>query len=171
MVARGSYHFGVDGWPLFEQSRLIAYAKLWDKLASKATEKLQSGEWIAEGISPSFGPVSVRINTNLWDYLRIVDRAEEAEGSGFRFILLTITEAIPSKGPISHAAQPSLRRQLANWIRGQAESGHGPVRKADLLKEASLAFGGLTITKNLFANAWREADLPTQFVFRGRPKA
>jgi hypothetical protein len=171
MAARRTMHFGNDGWPLFEFWKLQAFPRLWKKLSDKALQKLQDGEWVAEGISPSFGPQPVQIDTNLWDYLQIIDRAEQAEGAGFHFIALTVTEVRCPRITAPLAEQPRLRRQLADWIKAQASSGRGPVKKADLLEEARRAFEGKIITQNMFRDARRDADLPASFVVQGRPKA
>ena len=83
---------------MFPFEELQAFSRTWKKAAVLALAKLQSGEWTAEGISSQFGPQSVAIDTNLWDYLRIIDRSEEAEGAGFHFVALTVSDVRPPKG-------------------------------------------------------------------------
>jgi hypothetical protein len=171
MIARQATHYGVDGWPQFEMWQLQAYDRLLRNLEIKALEKLQSGAWLAEGISRSYGPTLVEIDTALWEYMDIEHRLEAAKGAGFHFIALTVTEAQPKRVVPSQTEQPRLRRQLADWIRVQVLSSKEPIRRADLLKEARLAFEGRNITENMYRNARQDAELPRRSVFRGRPKA
>ena len=92
MAARGMYHCDLEGWPAFPFEHRQAYPRVWQKAANAALERLRRGDWIAQGISPAYGPEPRRIATDLWDYLQLLDRLEEAKGAGFRFVALTISE-------------------------------------------------------------------------------
>ena len=92
MVGRDVLHWGYDGWPRFPLDQIRDYQALWTILADAAHEKLKDGEWTAQGISPAYGGMPVPIDTMLWEYLRIKDRLEEAEGWGFDFVALTVTD-------------------------------------------------------------------------------
>jgi hypothetical protein len=127
--------------------------------------------WVAAGISCRTGPIPVPIDPDLWDYLQFVDRAEEAKGAGFHFICLTVSEVQPPRLFEPFAAQPELRRLLSEWIEGQLANARTRMRKADLREQAREAFMGRIITDNMFATAWKLADVPEAAKFRGRPKA
>lgn len=171
MVARDAWHFGVDGWPLFPFHQRLAYDDLLRELADRVLAKLRSGDWVAKGISPQFGPEARAIVTYLWDYLRIVHRTEEAEGGGFRFLALTTSDVQPPKAPAPHADKALLRSQLVQWIRAQAECANWPILRAEQLAAARDHFAGLVITDNMFRDCRRAAQLPDRLVQKGRPKA
>jgi hypothetical protein len=171
MVARGTWHIDVDGWPLFSHSELRAYDELYKGLVARVLVKLRSGEWLAQGISPKFGPEARPIDTHLWDYMHIVHRREEAEGGGFRFLALTISDVQPPKPSVPHADKALLRRQLTEWIRTQAEGARWPPLRAEQLTGAREAFAGHVITDNMFRECRRAAQLPDALVQKGRPKA
>ena len=171
MVARGVMHIGADGWPLFENHRLRAYQIVLARLEGEVLQKLRAGEWIAEGISHQYGPKLVQIETSLWEYLQIENRLEEASGAGFHFLALTLTEISEPRSTTPLAEQPRLRRQLTNWIQTEIAKSSGPVRKADVEREARRAFEGVVISPNMFREAWRDADVPHHSKHRGRPKA
>jgi hypothetical protein len=172
MVRRGVLHFGVDGWPTFPADQLRAYPILWEKLADQALEKLRAGEWMAEGISAALGPRLVPIDTSLWDYMYLVDRAEEAKGAGFHFIALTISDTRPPKAvAVSQASQAHLRTQLTQWIKSQIDPSRPPPLRAEQLAAARTAFAGCVITDNMYRECRRAASLPDAAVQRGRPKA
>jgi hypothetical protein len=164
-------HFGIDGWAVFPTHRMLQYKGTWSKLASQALEKLRAGDWVAAGISVATGPSPVPIDTDLWYYLQLKDYVEEAEGAGFHFIALTVTEVHAPRQLEPLCAQPQLRRQLTQWIERQLFSREGPIRKADLLKQARAEFEGRTITNNMFATSWTQASFPESKKFSGRPKA
>jgi hypothetical protein len=170
MVKRRVLHFGIDGWPAFPVEELRAYQLLWLDLAGKALEKLQDGEWMARGISVASGPQPIPIDTVLWDYLRIKDRVEEAEGAGFHFIALTVTQVKPVGAMTPHAEQPALIRQLTDWIRNDAERPGPPALRAEQYAAACKAFSGSAITPNMFRNCRRAAGLKSAAVQKGRPK-
>jgi hypothetical protein len=170
MVARGIYHYGLDGWPVFPLAELQAYAKLWQKAADRVLEKLRAGEWVAKGISPRFGPQPIPISTDLWDYLRFKDRVDEAEGADFRFVALTISDLRPPEVQISQAEQAQLRPQLTEWIRSHAASSSLAILREDQLAAARKAFTGVTTTDNMYRECRRAARLPKETVQRGRPK-
>ncbi|RYG99313.1 MAG: hypothetical protein EON58_04380 [Alphaproteobacteria bacterium] len=171
MVARHVLHIGRDGWPLFPVEQLHAYPRVWEEAAKSALTKLQGGEWVAEGISPRFGPHRIRIDTDLWDYLRIKDRVEEAEGGGFLFIALTVSEVKEPHVEVSHSAQAGLRSQLTKWLRDHAERSESAPLRSEQLDAARSAFEGRVITDNMFRECRRAAALPARSVQRGRPKA
>lgn len=82
MVKRRVPHFDIEGWPTFPFDDLRAYKRVWNELAAKALEKLQDGEWMAQGISVASGPQSIPIETVLWTTSgsRIVWRRPKAQG-------------------------------------------------------------------------------------------
>ena len=170
MVARGVFHFGLDGWPVFPDAHMHEYPRLWGVAADRALEKLRAGAWMAEGISPQYGPQPVPISADLWDYMRIKDRTEEAEGAGFHFLALTVSDLAPSQATGSHADKAHLRGQLTQWIRSNAASSGLPALRADQIAAAREAFAGLTISDNMYRECRRAAGLPAQAVQRGRPK-
>ena len=170
MVARGVYHYGDDGWAVFPVAQLRAYPKLWQKAANRVLEKLRTGEWVAKGISPRFGPQPIAISTDLWDYLRFKDRIDEAEGADFRFVALTISDLRPPEVQVSHAEKAHLRGQLTEWIRSHAASSSLPILRADQLAAAREAFAAVTISDNMYRECRRAAGLPQETVQRGRPK-
>ena len=171
MVGRDVLHYGYDGWPRFPTYQIADYKLLWNELAELAREKLQAGEWSAQGISPAFGPMPVTINPMLWEYLRIKDRLEEAEGSGFHFVALTVTDCRPPKVEVSQASKQTLRAQLTKWIQAQAAAHQVPPLRAEQLAAARAAFEGVEISDNLFRDCRRAAGLSETSVQRGRPKA
>jgi hypothetical protein len=171
MVARGTSHIGADGWPLFSHRELQGYDDLYKELVTRTLQKLRSGDWVARGISPRFGPEARVIDTHLWDYMQIVHRGEEAEGGGFRFLALTISDVQPPRPLVPHADKALLRRQLTQWIRTQAEGAKWPLLRADQLAAARDAFAGHVITDNMFRDCRRAAQLPDHLVQKGRPKA
>jgi hypothetical protein len=171
MVKRRVNHCDIDGWPTFPHEELRAYPRVWNELAAKALEKLQDGEWTAQGISVASGPQPIPIDTVLWDYLRIKDRVEEAEGAGFHFLALTVTQVQPIVTMSPHAEHPVLSRQLTEWIRNDAERPGPPLLRAEQYAAACKAFSGSTITPNMFRNCRRAAGLKNAAVQRGRPKA
>jgi hypothetical protein len=170
MAGRRVMHIGVDGWPLFPFHRMQAYPVLWRKLSGLALDKLRGGEWLAQGISARYGPCPQPIDTNLWDYLQLVDRVEEAKGAGFHFIALTVSSVEPPKLIAPHKDQPLLRRQLTEWIRAHSDASKPPLLRAALLAMAREAFPGCVITDNMYRDCRREAGLPEEAVQRGRPK-
>jgi hypothetical protein len=170
MAGRRVYHIGLDGWPLFEDQEIRAYQRHWARLAGKALVKLQDGEWTAEGICRAVSPQRVPIDPLLWDYLRFVDRLEEAEGGGFHFIALTVSQAPQIPPQVSHAQKSSLRRQLTDWIRLQATLPGPPLLRSEQLAAARAKFPECNITPNMFRNCRREAGLPREAVQQGRPK-
>ncbi len=170
MAARGVMHVGLDGWPLFPNRRRVTYPDLWRKCAGRALEKLRDGDWMAEGISPQYGPRPVPIDTDLWHYLRLVDRAEEAEGVGFHFVALTVSCLEAKAAMVPHTEKADLRRQLTAWIRAQAVSSHVPLLRDEQLAMAREVFGGCVITDNMYRDCRRAAGLPEDAVQRGRPK-
>jgi hypothetical protein len=165
------YHIGLDGWPLFELHQIRDFQSLWPKLAEEALVKLQEGEWTAEGICRAVSPQRVPIDPLLWDYLRFVGRLEEAEGGGFHFIALTVSQAGPIPVEFSYRQKSSLRRQLTDWIRLQATLPGPPLLRLEQLAAARAAFPGCNITPNMFRDRRREAGLPREAVQQGRPKA
>ena len=171
MVARGVYHFNIDGWPAFPAHQIRAYPILWKKLADQALVKLRVGEWVAEGISAQLGPRLVPIDPSLWDYMELVDRAEEAKGAGFHFIALTVSDMQPKPMAVSPASQAQLRGQLTQWIRTQSASSGTPLLRAEQLAAARKAFAGCVITDNMYREYRRAASLPEAAVQRGRPIA
>jgi hypothetical protein len=170
MAARRATHFDEEGWPLFAMAERQAYPRVWQKAAQIVREKLRDGEWVAEGISSQFGPQPVRIDTNLWDYLRLNDRVEEAEGAGFHFVALTVSSTRLPKVQVSQAKHASLRKQLTEWIRLHAGASGGPVLRDDQLAAARDAFVGNTISDSMYRECRRAAGLPKNSVQRGRPK-
>lgn len=171
MVARGNMHFGVDGWPLYSLNDRLAYDLLWQDLVERAHTKLRTGDWLAKGISAKFGPQALPIDQYLWDYLRIVHRGEVAEGDGFRFLALTVSELQPAEVRTPFIEQPILRRQLTEWIRSDAERPGAPPLREKQLAAAREAFPGVNITNNMFLECRRSAGLGQSRVQRGRPKA
>lgn len=171
MVARGMFHCDMDGWPVFPIPQIQQYKLFWNELAGRARVKLQEGDWTAEGVSPAHGVLPIPIHTALWDYLRIVDRMDEAEGSGFRFIALTVTSVETPKVVVSQASKATLRRQLTDWIRSHAEAADGTVLRDDQKAAARAAFKGCVITDTMFRDCRREANLGKISVQTGRPKA
>ena len=171
MVARGTYHYDTDGWPVFPIPQIQQYKLLWNELAGRALVKLQEGDWTAEGVSPAHGVLPITIHTALWDYLRIVDRMDEAEGGGFRFIALTVSGVATPKVGVSQASKATLRRQLTDWIRSHAEAADGTVLRDDQMAAARAAFVGCVITDNMFRDCRRDANLGDESVQKGRPKA
>jgi hypothetical protein len=170
MVARGVYHYGLDGWPVFSMARLRDYPILWREAAYRATDKLRAGEWQADGISPQCGPQPVPISTDLWEYLTIKDRQEEAEGAGFRFLALTISDVRPPEVQVSHVEQAQLRGQLTRWIQSHAANSSLPALRGEQLAAAREAFAELNISDNMFRDCRRAANLTKESVQRGRPK-
>lgn len=170
MVGRDVLHWGYDGFPRFPLHQIGDYRALWTILADAAHEKLKDGDWIAQGISPAFGAMPVPIGTMLWEYLRIKDRVEEAEGWGFHFVALTVTDCQLPKVEVSHASKQTLRLQLIKWIRAQAAAHQVPPLRAEQLAAARAAFEGREISDNLFRDCRRAAGLPEASVQRGRPK-
>lgn len=170
MVSRGATHVAVDGWPLFSTDELRAYDLLWKSAAERALQKLKSGEWVAEGISVRYGATPEPIATDLWDYLRIEHRTETADGSGFRFLALRVSDVRPPRAPVSYVAHANLSRQLTEWIKQDAQSSPAPRLRAEQLAAARHAFAGQAITENMFRNCRRAAGLPEKTVQRGRPK-
>ncbi len=170
MVARRVYHYDRDGWPAFPIAQIKSYAQLWRAAADQAFEKLRDGEWAAEGISAQYGPHPVPIGTDLWDYLRIKDRLEEAEGAGFNFVALTVSDLRLPKVEVSHAEQAHLRRQLTQWLQSHAAISKSPLLRSDQLAAAREAFAPAQITDNMYRECRRAADLPPLSVQRGRPK-
>lgn len=112
MVARGTYHFGLDGWPLFSLEERQAYDRLYKELHERALERLRSGQWIAEGICASRSPQRIPVDTYLWHYLQFVHWMKEAKGAGFHFIALTVTDTQPPKEVVPQADTALLRKQL-----------------------------------------------------------
>jgi hypothetical protein len=169
MVARGVYHVGFDGWPLFPHWQLQAYPKVWNEAASLALAKLRAGEWVAEGISHHFGPRPILIETILWEYLQFEDRSDDAKGAGFHFIAVTVS-SVCRPSPISHVKHGSLRRQLTKWIIDHAQASAHAVTRTEQLIAARVAFAPQAITDNLFKECRRAAGLPAHLVQQGRPK-
>ncbi|KQU57499.1 hypothetical protein ASG67_17245 [Sphingomonas sp. Leaf339] len=170
MVARGTMHVGVDGWPLFSHATLTAYDSLYQALVERTLQKLRSGEWIARGISPAYGPEARQIDTHLWDYLCIKHRGEEAEGNGFHFLALTISSLRPTELPVPQAQKALLRRQLTQWLCIQADKAKWPLLRTEQLAAVREAFPNDTITDNMFRDCRRAAQLPDHLVQKGRPK-
>ena len=170
MAARRVMHFDTEGWPVFEFAEMQAYPRVWQRAADRALQKRRDGEWIAEGISARFGPQPRRIDTNLWDYLRLKDLAEEAEGSGFHFVALTISSLEIPTVHIPHAYQPALRNRLTQWIRAHAQASSLPVLRADQLVAAREAFPDCRVTNHMYRECRRAAELSAEAVQRGRPK-
>ncbi len=171
MVGRDVLHWGYDGWPRFPLEQIRDYQALWTILADAAQEKLKDGDWTAKGISPAFGGMPVPIDTMLWEYLRIKDRLEEAEGWGFHFVALTVTDRQLPKVEVSQASKQTLRAQLIRWIQAQAAAQPVPLLRAEQLAAARAAFEGVEISDNLFRDCRRAAGLAETSVQRGRPKA
>lgn len=171
MVARGNSHCDKDGWPLFSHQQLSAYDALWKKLVDLVHRKLRAGEWVAQGISAQFGPRRMEIDTYLWEYLQIVHRTEEAEGAGFRFLALTVSDVEPPRAMAPLEKQPLLRRQLTDWIRAHAESATSPPLRVEQIAAARAAFAGQVITENMYRECRRAAGLTAGSVRIGRPKA
>jgi hypothetical protein len=170
MAGRHVYHIGLDGWPLFEDRRIRDYQALWPRLAANALVKLQDGEWTAEGICRHVSPQRVPIDPLLWDYMRLLDRREEAEGGGFYFIALTVSFGSAAK-EVSHAETGQLRKQLTEWIRAQSSRPGRPLLRSEQLAAARVAFSDCVITANMFRDCRRDAGLPRDAVQQGRPKA
>jgi hypothetical protein len=170
MVARGTYHYDLDGWPTFSIMQLQNYARVWREAADQALARLRAGEWLAEGISSQYGPKPVSVAIELWDYLSIKDRVDEAEGAGFHFIALTVSDPRPSHEQVSHADTAKLRRLLTEWIRTHAAGLSEPPLRSIQLAAAREAFAGSTISDNLYRECRRAAGLSQGSVQRGRPK-
>lgn len=170
LVARGVYHIGLDGWPLFPFQQLRAYDVLRTELEARALEKLRSGDWIGQGISARYGPHRMPIDTHLWDYMQIVPRMEEAKGGGFHFLALTVTDTKPPRAVASQADTASLRRQLTEWIQSHAEASGKPVLRSVQLAEARAAFPSVVISANMYRECRRAAGLSSASVQTGRPK-
>jgi hypothetical protein len=170
MVARGSSHFDVDGWPLYSTEHRLGYDRLWGEAASRAMQKLRAGEWLAEGISPRFGARRQPIEADLWDYIQIVHRTEVAEGSGFRFLAITVSDVQPARPVVPYIEQATIGRKLTEWIRTDALSATSPRLRGEQLAAARETFADYEITENLFRDCRKAAGLPEEAVQRGRPK-
>lgn len=112
----------------------------------------------------------VSISVDLWDYLLIVDRLDEAQGKGFHFLALTVSDLRAQAEPVSHASKAKLREQLTQWIRSHAASLPEPPLRAEQLVAAREAFAGSVISDNLYKECRRAAGLSEGTVQRGRPK-
>jgi hypothetical protein len=171
IVAPGTYHCDDQGWPLYTHRELQVYDEMWLHVAYRTREKLKAGKWVAAGISHPNGLGRAPIDVVLWDYLHIVVGTEEAAGSGFRFLALTVSDVQPSKAVVSQRQTGVLRSQLTSWIRQNVKGIQAPQLRADQLKAARDAFEGCDITENMFRDCRRAAGLPESAVQNGRPKA
>lgn len=171
MSAPGILHHGVDGWPLFSHEELLAYDNLYTRLDERALAKLRSGEWVASGIRPQYGPEARQIATHLWDFLEIEHRLEYESGSGFHFIALMISSVQPRKTSTPQIKEALLRSQSTEWISAQAECATSPPLRHEQLAAARDAFRDVEISDNLFRECRRAAQLSLAKVQRGRPKA
>lgn len=129
-------------------------------------EKLSSGLWIAEGFNPAVGPQPQPINPELWRSLRFEPYEQAAVGSGYKFVNLLISSGRPST--VSQVPGAVLR-QLVSWIKEQVADGRGPLRKADLLKEAREAIPDFKITPHMLQRGLDQTQVPEGFLFKGRP--
>jgi hypothetical protein len=143
-----------------------------DRIWSRVLPHLLAGDWIAYGFTKG-GIEPVKISPALWPYLQCTFHSDEVSARDIpdvQFFAVTIVrDAIPAIRP--HSATATMRQKLVRWIEQQAEAGCGPVKKSDLQAEARLVFGDANVSENLFAEAWRAANVPAGFRQIGRPKA
>ena len=162
------------------------YMRIWRLLADRLLVKLRSGEWVGEGINPSFGIQRQRIDSELWHLLDLTPLDYCASGAGFMFAALKISEVKPSsadgcpsdpedRGGVPTQRVPgSLRRELQEFLQAKAIAGSGPFTKAFLLSEARREVSP-HISRYTFDQAVdglrASGNLPADFFFRGSPKS
>jgi hypothetical protein len=152
------------------EQRIMRYRELWERFVGVLRSKLLSGEWVADGFDPRFGPRPVQIDPRLWKVLEIAASHDEAEGGGFKFTNLSFTE-VGCSGPKSASTKPGFKFELIRWIEGLAQATSSPMTSEAVRDAARRAFIDLKISNNMFAEAWRAAQKPPHFLHQGRPKA
>jgi hypothetical protein len=150
------------------ERRVMRYRELWERFVGAVRSKLLSGEWVADGFDPRFGPRPVQIDPRLWKVLDIAISRDEAEGDGFRFTNLSFTEVQAGQ---TNAAKPRFKFELIRWIEGLAAATSTPMTFEQVRDAARRAFIDVTFSNNMFLEAWRAAEKPPHFLHKGRPKA
>jgi hypothetical protein len=146
--------------------------ELQGRLWGRVLPRLIAGEWLGRGLRAGTIDISP-IPSILWSTLRCdFPKGEvwEVRGSNLRFYHTTIEEtgSVPGERPWSTPG--SLRRRLTAWIQEQANAGRAPVRKEDLLKEARAFFAPEGISRNMFMETYKAAQVPASFRIVGRPR-
>lgn len=150
-------------------ARVDRYCKLWAKFVEALRAKLISGEWVADGFNAQLGYSPVPIAPRLWKLLQIAPGQEEAEGEGFRFVSLSVSEARPSIR-LDQVAHANLRTELIRYIEEIGSSSPERITSVQVREAARQAFQGTRISDTLFMEAWRAAKRPPNMRQIGRPK-
>lgn len=150
---------------------ILRYRELWINFAGLLREKLLSGEWVAHGFNPQFGPHPVRIDKSHWSVLEFALGHDRAEGQGYVFTNLSFTAVKAASTTMPHVERASLLRELVRWIEALAASESGPMTAHEVRELARARFAGTKISDYLFGDAWRASEKPAHFLQKGRPKA
>lgn len=167
MDALGAHHCDEQGWPLYTNAELRKFNKQRAAALREVMAKLRAGEWVAKAICLQFGTEPRDIEPDLWTYLNLDDRIDEAYGEGLRFLAVTVSSQEPRCARVSHRQKAELRVALTNWLR--ARDAKAKVReKIELqLAAARAAFAPVEITRSMYRHCRRVAGL--QNIVRGRP--
>jgi hypothetical protein len=149
---------------------VLRYRELWAQFVEAMRMKLLAGEWVADGFNSQFGSRTIPIDARLWKILQISPGRDEAEGEGFRFINLSISQVRPTANRTNHAAKTVLRHELIRWIEALARESNEAWTVPLAREAARRAFQGVTISDYMFNKAWGAADKPEHFIQHGRPK-
>jgi hypothetical protein len=163
-------------WPgspetLYERDHRLC-SEMQDRIWSRPLPYLLSGDWIASGFTKG-GVEPVKISPALWPHLQCSFQSGEVSARDIpdvEFFAVTIIRDVV-RAVRSQSTTALVRQKLVKWIEEQAQADRGPVKKTDLQAEARLVFGAANVSDNLFADAWRAADVPAGFRQKGRPKA
>lgn len=148
---------------------VLRYRDLWAKFVQSVREKLIAGEWVADGFNPQFGSRPVPIDARLWKSLDIAPGHDEAEGEGFRFVHLSISQVRP-QARLEQAAHVDLRRELIRYVEDVGRLTTVRMTMPEVRGAARRAFNGTAFTDNMFKEAWRAAKRPPLLRQSGRPK-
>jgi len=156
------------------------YMRLCKLLTDRACEKLRSGEWQAEAISPAYGPQRYPIDQDLWDLLEITPINFNATGEGLNFVGIrvsakqSVSAGVETDESAGRDTPGSRRRELAVFLREKESSNSGPVRKSALLKEAKQTISPHIsgyLLQQVIDGLRQSGELPEGFFLKGRPKS